>query len=109
MIGGAWDRGSRVDLDFSDRVKDVSVIHFPQVDLSREDEDRIIAKALLAGYGCRRTVHPDAGPSIVLLNDRREVRGYITKKHCVYAVLDARETVVAKSRSLSEVLTALEK
>lgn len=87
----------------------MSVIHFPAVDLSRDDEDRIIAKALLAGYSCSRTVDAGGGRSIVLFNGRREVRGYITKKHCVYAVLDARETVVAKSRDLGEVLTALEK
>lgn len=87
----------------------MSVIHFPAIDLSRDDEDRIIAKALVAGYCCSRTVGDDGGPSIVLLNGRREVRGYVTKKHCVYTVLDSRQSVVAKSRNLGEVLTALEK
>ncbi len=86
-----------------------NVIDFPAIDLTRDDEDRIIAKAYLAGYACSRTVRADGAPSIVLLNSRREVRGYVTKKHCVYAVLDARESTVATSRSLSEVLTALEK
>lgn len=87
----------------------MSVIHFPAIDLSREDEDRIIAKALLAGYSCSRTIRDDGGPSIVLFNGRREVRGYVTKQHCVYAVLDARESIVAQSRNLGEVLTALER
>jgi hypothetical protein len=87
----------------------VSVIPFPAIELTKEDEDAIIAKAYLAGYCCSRTSDDDRGRSIVLLNGRREVRGYVTKQHCVYEVLDARRSVVAKSRSLSTVLTALEK
>ena len=86
-----------------------NVIAFPAIRLSKEDEDRIIAKAYLAGYACARSMCADGNPAIVLLNGRREVRGYVTKKHCVYAVLDARESTVAHGRSLSEVLTALEK
>ncbi|MBL8660681.1 MAG: hypothetical protein JNM75_13100 [Rhodospirillales bacterium] len=100
----------RIDEDQSrKRSRFANVIDFPPIDLTRDDEDRIIAKAYLSGYACSRTVRADGCPSIVLLNARREVRGYVTKKHCVYAVLDARETVVARSRSLGEVLTALEK
>ena len=87
----------------------VSVIPFPAIELTKEDEDAIIAKAYLAGYCCSRTSDDERKKAIVLLNGRREVRGYVTKQHCVYEVLDARRSVVAKSRSLSEVLTALEK
>lgn len=87
----------------------VSVIPFPAIELTKEDEDAIIAKAYLAGYCCSRTSDEERKKAIVLLNGRREVRGYVTKQHCVYEVLDARRSVVAKSRSLSEVLTALEK
>ena len=87
----------------------VSVIFFPTIELTKDDEDAIIAKAYLAGYCCSRTSEDERGRSIVLLNGRREVRGYVTKQHCVYEVLDARRSVVAKSRSLSEVLTALDK
>lgn len=87
----------------------MSVISFPAIQLTKDDEDAIIAKAYLAGYCCSRTSDDDGGRSIVLLNGRREVRGYVTKQHCVYEVLDARRSVVAKSRNLREVLTALEK
>jgi hypothetical protein len=88
----------------------VSIIPFPAIELTKDDEDAIIAKAYLAGYCCSRTSDDGGGGrSIVLLNGRREVRGYVTKQHCVYEVLDSRRSVVAKSRSLSEVLTALEK
>jgi hypothetical protein len=87
----------------------VSVIPFPAIELTKEDEDAIIAKAYLTGYCCSRTGDDEGSRSIVLLNGRREIRGYVTKQHCVYEVLGARRSVVAKSRSLSEVLTALEK
>lgn len=87
----------------------LSVIPFPAIELTKDDEDAIIAKAYLAGYCCSRTSDDGRSRAIVLLNGRREIRGYVTKQHCIYEVLDARRSVVAKSRSLSEVLTALEK
>ena len=87
----------------------MSVIHFPTIELTKDDEEAIIAKAYLAGYCCSRTSDDGGARSIILLNGRREVRGYVTKQHCVYEVLDARRSVVAKSRRLAEVLTALDK
>jgi hypothetical protein len=44
---------------------------------------------------------------MALLNRSRKIRGYVTKKHGVFAVLDARCAMVAQGRKLDEVLSVL--
>lgn len=86
----------------------MSVIAFPSPELSDADAEAITARVIASRYYCcRRTTDDDGRPTIVLLNRSRKVRGYVTKKHGVYAVKDARGTVVAESRKLDDVLAVL--
>lgn len=86
----------------------MSVISFPSPLLSPEDEEAIAAWVVASGYySCRRVTRDDGQPAMALLNRAREIRGYVTKKHGVFAVLDARGAVVVESRKLDEVLPAL--
>lgn len=84
------------------------VINFPSPLLTREDEETIAARVVASGYhSCRRVTRGHGEPAMALLNRARKIRGYVTKKHGVYAVLDARGTVVAESRKLDDVMSVL--
>ncbi len=86
----------------------MSVINFPSPLLTREDEDAIIAGIIASKYyGCWRTTAGEGQPAMALLNRARQVRGSITKKHRVYAILDARGIVVSESRKLDDILSVL--
>jgi hypothetical protein len=85
----------------------MAVLAFPARHLTRDDEQAIIAKAGRGGYCCQPTVGEDGRPSIVLLDGRRRVRGYVTKEHGVYAVMNARRVAVVESRHLDDVLAVL--
>jgi|GEM_PF-6763551 hypothetical protein len=85
----------------------MAVLAFPARHLTRDDQSAIIAKAGRGGYCCQPTIGDDGCPSIVLLDDRRRVRGYITKEHGVYAVMNARRIAVVESRRLDDVLSVL--
>jgi len=86
----------------------MSVINFPSPLLTREDEKAVAARVIASGYySCKRTTRDGGQPAMALLNRARKIRGYVTKKHGVYAVLDARGSVVAQSRKLEDVLSVL--
>jgi hypothetical protein len=86
----------------------VSVIAFPSPLLSDADEAAIAARVVASRYyTCKRTTLDDGQPAMALLNRSRKIRGYVTKKHGVFAVLDARRALVAQGRELDEVLSVL--
>lgn len=86
----------------------MAILAFPSPNLTADDETAIVA-ALRQGsdYCCRRDTMEDGGPALALLNSRRQLRGHVTKRHGVYAVLDARGCMVLRTRRLAEVLAAL--
>ena len=88
----------------------MQVIAFPAQQLSFEDEEAILQRVQQDGhYACRRETGA-AGESVIALVDRqRRERGRISKRHGVYAVLDARGHVVLRTRRLGDVLLALTK
>ncbi len=86
----------------------MSVIAFPSPLLSDADEAAIAARVIASRYyTCKRTTLDDGQPAMALLNQSRKIRGYVTKKHGVFAVLDARRALVAQGRKLDEVLSVL--
>ena len=87
----------------------MAVVAFPSPTLTSDDETEIFAKAFSGGYSCRRALSDKGNASIVLLNDRGETRGYVTKEHGMYALSNARRHVVAESRMLEDILSALVK
>ena len=75
-----------------------------------EDEAAIIGQVQRDGhYRCRRELDATSAAAIALVNDERQERGRVAKRHGVYAVLDARGHAVLRTRRLDEVLRALTK
>lgn len=88
----------------------MQVIAFPSPWLTEQDAAAIIERAVCSGYySCRGGTSDDGHPTVLLLNRQKQVRGYVTKRHGVYVVLDARGTPVVKSRSLDETLSVFAK
>lgn len=86
------------------------VLAFPAPDLTPEDEAAILAAARRGGhYACRRELTEQGRPAIALLDRDQAVRGRVTKRHGVYAVLDARGHAVLRTRRREEMLAALAK
>ena len=88
----------------------MTVLTFPSLVLTREDEAAIIARVHSGDYYCYRRQTNDRGQLTIALFDRkRNLRGYITKARRKYAVLDARGAVVTQGSSLDSVLSFLSK
>ena len=88
----------------------MAVLTFPAPNLTPDDEAVIMAHVRAGGvYGCRPETTSDGQAAIALLNTTLEVRGRVTKRHGIYAVLDAHGHAVLRSRHLPEVLAALAK
>ena len=86
------------------------ILAFPPPELTAEDAAAILAAAQRGGhYACRCDLNDQGRPSIILLDRDRAVRGQITKRHGVYAVLDARGHTVLRTRRREEMLTMLAK
>jgi hypothetical protein len=89
-------------------VVSVAILAFPSPELTPEDETAIVATLRRGGdYCCRRDTMEGGGPALALLNSRHQLRGHVTKRHGVYAVLDARGYAVLRTRQLAEVLASL--
>lgn len=88
----------------------MTVLTFPPPHLTPEDEAAILAAAHAGGhYACRRELTGDGLTTILLLDRAQAVRGRITKRHGVYAVLDARGHAVLRTRRCQEMLATLAK
>lgn len=88
----------------------MAILTFPAQNLTPDDEAIILAHVRAGGdYGCRPETTSDGHAMITLLNARQEVRGHVTKRHGVYAVLDAHGHAVLRTRQLPEVLAVLAK
>jgi hypothetical protein len=86
----------------------MTVLAFPSPDLTPDDETAIVATLRQGGdYCCRRGTIEGGRPALTLLNGRHQLRGHVTKRHGVYAVLDARGYAVLRTRRLAEVLASL--
>ncbi len=86
----------------------MAVLAFPSPELTPDDETAIIATLRRGGdYCCRRETMEGGRPALALLNSRHQLRGHVTKRHGVYAILDARGYAVLRTRRLAEVLASL--